>query len=274
MLRYGPGCGFKQSFLNVLKHIKYYNCNSAQFSAGDPTSYFPADLRGKEEEILLFRKDAPQYFLFLHSSYLVNLASPRDDIWKPSIRSIFLLRKLAYDLGVGAIVVHAGSHDDSGVSVGIKRYSDAIKVILTNEENLPVKFLIENTAGGGTSIGGQPKNIKSIIDNVADDRVGMVLDTAHAYASGIDLNSPKDREYLYKYYLDCIELIHLNDTNVALGSHLDRHSETHLEEGELTSTALSFFVEKFPIPLVVEVKDHPERDFEKIKEWYKKTGLE
>ena len=98
----------------------------------------------------------------------------------------------------------------------------------------------------------------------------MVLDTAHAYAAGIDLNNPKTRGFLRKGYEDYIEAIHLNDTKVDLGSHIDKHTSTHLGEGEITATTLASFVEEYNVPLIVETQGKEKaKDIEKIKVWGK-----
>lgn len=270
-LRYGIFFGYFTGRLPVMFDIsRNMSCNSIQFAIGNLMDYWPDDLTERQEELHIFHRDTVYFDLFLHAPYLVNLATPNDYIRKDSIKSILMLRKAAYDLHAGAIVVHAGSYDNSTLLTGIKREADAIKSILKSEDNLSIKFLIENTAGGGTSIGGELRNIKSVIDQVNDRRVGMVLDTAHAYAAGIDLNNPQNRRLLRKNYEDYIELIHLNDTKVNLGSHIDQHADTHLGEGEITSTALASFVEEYDVPFIVEVAGEGKvEDIDKIKVWGK-----
>jgi deoxyribonuclease-4 len=109
----------------------------------------------------------------------------------------------------------------------LERLTGAINQALAENEN-EVVLLLENTAGTKNSMGSSFEDLKRIVDGVMKNRVGICLDTAHAYAAGYDLHSPRGVDETFKRFdsllgLRLLKLIHLNDSMFGLGSGRDRH---------------------------------------------------
>jgi deoxyribonuclease-4 len=173
-----------------------------------------------------------------HASYLINLASPKDEIWE---RSVFahtdeILRAHAYR--IPHVVVHPGSHTGSGEAAGIARVATALNRIHADTPHCAgTVTLLELMAGQGACIGSSFGQLRQIIDQVEDKRrVAVCLDTCHAFAAGYDLRSAEGYEAMMaeldqELGLATVKCWHFNDSKGKLGSKLDRH--THIGEGEI-----------------------------------------
>ena len=163
-----------------------------------------------------------------HDSYLINLASPDPALWTRSLASFQAELERCRTLGIEAVVTHPGNATDGDPERGIAANARGLARAL---EAVPdVRVLLELTAGTGTSIGATFENLAAIRSAVPDEvrsRVGVCVDTCHAYAAGYDLVD--DYEGVVEAYaaalpLETLELFHLNDSRHELGSHRDRHA--------------------------------------------------
>ena len=163
-----------------------------------------------------------------HDSYLINLSSPDRALWGRSLACLEgELRRCAL-LGLDFVVTHPGNATDGALDLGIRRNAEAIALALEAVDG-PTRLLLELTAGSGTSVGGSFENLAAILDHLpatARSRVGVCVDTCHAYAAGYDL--VRDYDGVWEAFdrslgRECLELLHLNDSRHALGSHKDRH---------------------------------------------------
>lgn len=173
-----------------------------------------------------------------HASYLINLASAKDELWFKSkaAHADELLRAHVYR--VPHVVLHPGAHTGSGVEAGIRRIAEALNRI---HEETPTASdtmtLLELMAGQGTVIGSNFSELRQIIDLVEDKtRVGICVDTCHAFAAGYDLRTPEGyaammTEIEQEIGLAKVGCWHFNDSKGKLGSHVDRHA--HIGEGEI-----------------------------------------
>lgn len=173
-----------------------------------------------------------------HASYLINLASPKDDLWEKSIagHTDEVVRAHAY--AIPHIVLHPGAHVGSGEEAGIARISAALnRIHAATPACGDTITCLELMAGQGTTIGRSFTELRQIIDGVEDkSRVGVCLDTCHAFAAGYDFRTPET----YAEMMDSLErnlgrewvkVWHFNDSKGKLASNLDRH--THIGEGEI-----------------------------------------
>jgi len=163
-----------------------------------------------------------------HMPYLPNLASPRDDIFDKSIASLSEEMRRAEELNLDFVVAHVGSHLGKGVEYGRKRVATCLRKALGSVTGSAM-LLLENMAGQANSVGSRFEDIGWIINEVGDERVGLVLDTCHAYAAGYDLAGQRGLlstiEDIDRFIgLKRFKLIHLNDSMKGLGSGLDRHA--------------------------------------------------
>ena len=172
-----------------------------------------------------------------HASYLINLASPDDALWKRSIDAFRdeLLR--CEQLGITHLVFHPGAHVGGGDARGLARVAKALRSIHRDLRGLSVKTTIENTAGQGTCLGHRLDHLAELFDRVdAPGRVRFCIDTCHLLAAGYDFRTAAGYratmdELAARVDLALVEAFHLNDSKRELGSRVDRH-ET-IGEGEV-----------------------------------------
>lgn len=175
--------------------------------------------------------------LVVHDSYLINLASPKEDILAKSIPA-FTDELLRCDmLGIPYLVTHPGAHTGSGVEAGIERFAQSLNEIYAAIPDNQAMTLLETTAGQGTALGRSFEEIAAIIERVdQDERVGVCLDTCHIFAAGYDYRTPELYVEMMDQFdrtigLDRLKVIHLNDSKNPLGSNKDRHD--HIGDGEI-----------------------------------------
>ena len=193
----------------------------------------------KAKEIERFRKRAQESGLpvVAHASYLINLASPKDDIWNKSLDAYIIEMDRCRQLGVPYLVMHPGAHTGSGYEAGIRRVAEAINHEHEQGDDSAM-LLLEITAGTGTTLGAEMSHFEGIFAQVKEpERVGICWDTCHAVGAGWDITTPEGyasimEEFEQKIGLDRIRCIHLNDSQYPLGSHRDRH--THIGYGYCT----------------------------------------
>ena len=170
--------------------------------------------------------------LVAHGAYTMNLctADPEArafacDVLCDDLRRMRLLPGNFYNF-------HPGSHVGQGVEAGIGYICDALKKAMAPD--YPVTVLLEGMAGKGSEIGGRFEHLRSIIDGVGKDNIGVCLDTCHMYDAGYDIVNNLDgvlAEFDRIVGLDRLKALHLNDSKNPYASHKDRHE--CLGEGHL-----------------------------------------
>ncbi len=187
--------------------------------------------------------------LVAHASYLINLASPDEGISSKSVALLASTLAAADGFGIEAVVLHAGSHLGAGVEPALSRWAAAIEKAL--EGLSEVTLLLENTAGGGGTLGRSIEELALLASIAAQfGRVGVCLDTQHLFASGYDLRDPSalaDLGREVEHHFGRVNYIHLNDSKTGLGSNHDRHE--NLGEGEIGAAGLGSFLK---LPAVAE----------------------
>ena len=199
-----------------------------------------------------------------HDSYLINLASPKDDLFEKSVRMMIEEFERAARLKVRHLVSHPGAHTGSGLEAGLERIASAYERIF-QEADSDVVLCLENTAGGGSTIGRRFEELgqlrEMIIDRVgaaAKERVGFCIDTCHALAGGYDIRTKESAERTLEELdrvlgIEHVRVLHLNDSKGALGSRLDRHE--HIGEGEIGLAGFGPFVNHgafASVPMIME----------------------
>jgi deoxyribonuclease-4 len=195
------------------------------------------------EDIINFRKAWGQSavkYVVIHTSYLINLASPKPEVYRSSIEGLKQELERAGRLGIPHVNTHVGAHLGHGIKEGLQRVVEALDEVLKSPQasSFPeVMLLLENDAGTGTSLGARFEELAEIIDNVShSERLGVCFDTCHGYAAGYDFTSQEGLEEMLEE-LECqvglerLKLIHLNDSKHPLGSRRDRHE--HIGRGKI-----------------------------------------
>jgi deoxyribonuclease IV len=181
-----------------------------------------------------------------HDSYLINLATPKDDLWEKSIVAFAVEMQRCAQLGIRYLVTHPGSHTGSGEEAGLRRVSDALNRLHDDLPDLTVMTLLETTAGQGTNLGYAFEHLAQIVDGVEDkSRVGFCLDTCHIFAAGYDIRSEDAYSETMASFdeilgIDNLYAIHLNDSKKELGARVDRHD--HIGDGEIGLEGFRNFV--------------------------------
>jgi deoxyribonuclease-4 len=160
--------------------------------------------------------------------YLPNLASPKPEIYEKSIGALSAELDRCGRLDIPYLVTHLGHHLGNGIAGGRSRVIGAINTALENSGN-NVILLLENTAGEKNSVGSSFGHIRGIMDGLEKiNRVGVCLDTCHAFAAGYELRTETGIEETLAQFDDQLgirnlRIIHLNDSKGDRGSALDRH---------------------------------------------------
>ncbi|MEZ4619553.1 MAG: deoxyribonuclease IV [Caldilineaceae bacterium] len=194
-----------------------------------------------ETDVARWREELPKQgidYAVSHASYLINLASPKDELWEKSQRAHADELQRAHVYGVRHVVLHPGAHVSSGADAGIARIAEALNRIHDQTPDAAdTMTLLELMAGQGTVVGRNFTELRRILELVEDkSRVGVCVDTCHAFAAGYDLRTESGYEAMMaeieqEIGLATVGCWHFNDSKGKLGSHVDRHE--HIGEGEI-----------------------------------------
>lgn len=172
-----------------------------------------------------------------HDSYLINLASPTEELWQKSIDAFTHELERAELFGLIGVVMHPGSFVSSSEAAGLERIVAGLNEAHRRTPNVKALTLLETTAGQGTNLGHRFEHLQTILERVADpERVGVCVDTCHIFAAGYPLIQPEEyaatmEEFDRLIGLERIKAFHLNDSVKPFGSRVDRHA--HLGRGTL-----------------------------------------
>jgi deoxyribonuclease-4 len=170
-----------------------------------------------------------------HNAYLINLASPKNDVWEKSKLALLDEMDRCAQLGIPELVMHPGAHLDSGVETGLERIRQSFRELLPKAPS-SVRLLLENTAGQGSCLGADFAHLGRLIEGFSPDRFGVCFDTCHAHAAGYDLSTGTGYQQTMAAFesavgLDQLRAFHLNDCRKECGCRVDRHA--HIGEGTI-----------------------------------------
>jgi deoxyribonuclease-4 len=277
-MRIGRHIPVGSSALKAAEIAQSIGCNTIQIFASNPTGWSPT--LGGEENCAAFAEAARMRDLdpvVLHAPYLINLAAPDDLIWEKSIALLRWTLQRGALLGASFVVFHVGSHKGAGVEAGIERVVTALKRILP-ETPSEVMLLLENSVGAGNTLGGAFEDLAAILHRLPDytDRLGVCLDTAHLWGAGHDISTGESTEKVLELFdqtvgLERLQVLHLNDTEKALGSHRDVH--TRIGEGIIGQEGLRVLLRDPRLARVsvlletpIKTTEHGKEDWEHDKE--------
>ncbi|MGE3314611.1 MAG: deoxyribonuclease IV [Planctomycetaceae bacterium] len=191
-----------------------------------------------ESEIAAFRESIDRHNLkspCAHDSYLINLASPNDELWKKSLDAFVIELERAEALGLAGVVMHPGSFVDSSEQEGLDKIVVALRQSLDRTSHAKVQIWLETTAGQGSNLGHRFEHIQYLLDNVGKGtRIGVCVDSCHIFAAGYPVGTPEEYAATFAEFdrtigVDQIRAFHLNDSKRELGSRVDRHE--HIGRG-------------------------------------------
>jgi deoxyribonuclease-4 len=181
-----------------------------------------------------------------HDSYLINLASPDDELWEKSIDAFRIELERCEQLDVPFLVTHPGSYVKSTEEEGIARIAEALNRINRDLAGYKVMALLETTAGQGSNIGWRFEQLAAIMAQVSEqERVGYCFDTCHAFAAGYEIRTTEGYAETMEAFdsilgLDKLKVFHFNDSKKEFGSRRDRHD--HIGAGEIGVEGFRHFV--------------------------------
>jgi len=220
-----------------------------------------------EEDSVSFEKECSKSgfnldFILPHDSYLINLGHPEQEKWEKSRDAFYNEFKRCEILNLNKLNFHPGSHlGRISEEECLQKISAAINYVLANTSS--VTAVIENTAGQGNNVGFKFEHLATIISGVEDkNRIGICIDTCHAFAAGYDLRTESayqktmsdfDKIVGFQY----LKGMHLNDSKKVLGSRVDRHAS--LGKGEIGLDCFKYIMMDKridDIPLILETPDN------------------
>jgi deoxyribonuclease IV len=238
----------------TVERAQVLGCNCIQIFASNPRGWQSTPT--SESDAHTYQQAASTHgvkTLIIHAIYLVNLASPKEEVAEKSLASMQRDLMSAKRLGALGLVLHPGS--DLGDGQGVERLHKALKILLPS---IPAgcRILLEGMAGTKNSIG----DLETIgrLSRELGDKVGVCLDSAHLLAAGYDLPQTtgfKQLDLDIKKYIgyEKIGCIHLNDSKQPVGSHRDRHE--NLGEGFVGKAGLIHMLLHKPfahLPFILE----------------------
>jgi len=205
--------------------------------------------------------DFKPFQILPHDSYLINLGHPEKEPLEKSRNSFLDEMKRCELLGLDRLNFHPGSHLNAiEVEKCLERMAESINIVL--EKTKGVSAVIENTAGQGTNLGYEFEQLRHIIDFVDDkSRVGVCIDTCHAYTSGYDIKTEEGFNETFKKFDKVIGFkylkgMHLNDSKKDFATRVDRHE--NLGTGFLGDSTFKFIMNdsRFDgMPLILETPE-------------------
>lgn len=227
-----------------------------------------------EESIRTFKRNCedlgfPMETIIPHDSYLINLGHPDKEKLQKSRDAFLDELQRCEQLGIQLLNFHPGSHlRQSSEKDCLSCIAESVNLAL--QQTRSVTAVIENTAGQGSNMGFRFEHLAEIIDQVDQkERVGVCLDTAHAYAAGYDLSTVEGFTETFRQFdaivgFSYLKALHLNDSKKELGTRVDRHAS--LGEGFIGWTPFEMIMrdDRFDhMPLILETPN-PDRWPEEI----------
>lgn len=223
-------------------------CQAIQIFASNPTAWRPpADNLNGWSAFAEATRQCQLDPVVIHAPYLINLGTSDEIVWEKSITLLTWTLQRAVPLRARYVVFHTGSHRGAGIEAGIQRIAQGIARILpaTPEE---VMLLLENDVGAGYGLGHSFEHLAAVLNLLPQyqSRLGICLDTAHLWGAGHDISTAESAHQVLTqcnqaFGLEYVKVIHLNDTEKALGSHRDVHAR--LGEGIIGAEGLSAFLQ-------------------------------
>ena len=204
--------------------------------------------------------------VFVHTNYLINLASSKSDLYEKSIEQLVIDLERTETLGAEYLVTHLGSASGQEPAWMIERVAHALNMAMKLHRP-KATILLENTAGEKGDIGYELEQIQEVISRLEDAKnVGICYDTCHGFAAGYDIRTKKDVDALAKKIdatvgLNRLKGMHLNDCLRDFSSHVDRH--WHIGEGKVGLAGFKVLLNHAAfkdVPKIMETPKETEED--------------
>lgn len=221
--------------------VQIFTHSPSQWSVKSTGGAGNAQWQGKllaDDDIRRFREALAKTTLkcpCAHDSYLINLATPDDELWSKSVAAVVAELERAESLGLDGVVMHPGSYVTSTEEQGQQRIVEGLNEAHRRTKGIHCQYWLETTAGQGTNLGHRFEQIGQVLKQVHEpERLNVCVDTCHIFAAGYPLQKKSEYDATMQQFddiigIDRIRAWHLNDSKKPLGSRVDRHE--HIGEG-------------------------------------------
>lgn len=247
-------------------------CECVQVFAKNPRQWrAAAPDHGRGREFVLARESVGGMPAFTHTAYLINLSSLDDDARERSAYALADELVRGSVLGAQGVITHVGTAPDGNREAAAVRAGESLAKALSvaSETCEPPRLLLENSAGSGSSFGCDVSELAGCVaaSGVGIDRIGICIDTCHAYARGYDLGNSTGWSGLVSEIggllgIDALGAIHANDSKREQGSRVDRHA--WIGDGMLGMSGFEAMFEVLgdsDVPVMLEMPGEvPEKD--------------
>ncbi len=206
-----------------------------------------------EKDIDNFKEATAEYDdvqpVAVHASYLINIGSPKEDLWEKSYQALKVEVERCEALEIPYLTFHPGAHVGEGEEVGLANIARGLQRLLAETAGFKTVVCLETMAGTGTTLGYKFEHLAYLLKEGQakgeNGRLGICFDTCHVLASGYDIRTPEAYEATISEFdkvvgLEQIKCFHFNDSKYDLGERKDRH--THIGEGYVGSQGFANFV--------------------------------
>lgn len=263
--RIGAHVSISGGVANAVQRQRDVGGNCGQIFVGSPRTWAVSEV----EDAAAFREATTEADVgpwIVHGTYLINFATPKDDLAAKSLECVQAELDAASELGIDYYTFHPGAHTGAGVDRGIENVADRLSDLDVPED---VTLLLENTAGKGTTLGKSFEQLDRMVRESSSDygALGVCLDSCHLYAAGYDFTTAEGMDELVAELDDVIGrsnvgYLHLNDSKHPLGSGKDEHE--HIGEGEIGDDGFRNLINHEALrdlPMVLETPENG-RDYE------------
>lgn len=243
----------------MLQNAENLGCETVQVFISNPQGWAEPVLRPDAGEFAAGARERGIYPTVAHAKYLINLASPKEDLRDRSVRALAAELSAAGEMGIDLVVVHSGSHGGDGEKKGTDRLVEGLERAREIAGASAAEPLVENSVGAGSQLCWTFDTLGEVTRRAG---VRACVDTAHAYVAGYDLATPGGlvAAELRAALGDAVGLVHLNDAKNELGSRRDGHRK--VGEGMIPAGSWAEFFAALPgVPAVMETPyEGPEAD--------------
>ena len=267
MVNIGTHVSSSKSLDLVFERGVEVGASSIQFFVRSPRSW--AWIERKDEEKQLFFEKREKYKIYplvVHASYLFNLASFEEDLYKKSIEGVIQELKLCDELNIEYYVIHAGKSKGNPKEYAIGRILKAFEEVFSRLNLKNTTFLVETLAGQSGEVGSTLEEVYTLIKPFENVKIGVCVDTCHIFAAGYQINTEEGfngfKKELSDYgLLEKTKVIHCNDSKTPCNSKKDRHE--HIGKGYIGLEGFRLFLndEDFSkLPFILETPKEGDMD--------------
>jgi deoxyribonuclease-4 len=233
---FGAHMSIAGGYHKALLSAHQYGCHTVQLFTKSSNQWNAKPFT--DEDLAIFGKalvETGLQYPTAHDSYLINLASPDERLWRKSLEAFVVEVERAEALGLTYLVTHPGSPTDGNEAKGLKRVAKALDEVHKRCAAARVRVLLETTAGQGNSLGHRFEHLARLLELVKKpERLGVCFDTCHVFAAGYGLRTAAEyvatmQEFDTVVGLPQLRVFHVNDSKKPQGSRVDRHE--HLGRG-------------------------------------------